>query len=154
MKVLPIALCLLAAVSVWSAPYRNVVNVPFNTRSDGPQSALVIDVPAGTRSATELRQLVLQKAVPLQREQVRLMAKQVQRWKQLGVLPKDAQIAVDTLVVLRENGKIITPPRTRYGNGTLSFTFEGWNATQEGISAPSYRCSRASYRRGVRQASR
>jgi hypothetical protein len=131
MKVLPIALCLLAAVSVWSAPYRNVVNVPFNTRSDGPQSALVIDVPAGTRSATELRQLVLQKAVPLQREQVRLMAKQVQRWKQLGVLPKDAQIAVDTLVVLRENGKIITPPRTRYGNGTLSFTFEGWNATQE-----------------------
>ncbi|MCL6475322.1 MAG: hypothetical protein K6U75_09755 [Firmicutes bacterium] len=131
MRIWSVALCLLAAASAWSAPYRNVVNVPFNTRSDGPQSALVIDVPAGTRSAAGLRQLVLQKAVPVQREQVRLMAQQVRRWKQRGVLPKDAQIAIDTLVVLRENGRIITPPRTRYGNGTLSFTFEGWNATQE-----------------------
>jgi hypothetical protein len=131
MKMLSVALCLLAAASVWSAPYRNVVNVPFNTRSNGPQGALVIDVPAGTRSATDLRRLVLQKAVPVQREQVRVMAQQVRRWKERGVLPRDAQIAVDTLVVMRENGKIITPPRTRYGNGTLSFTYEGWSALQE-----------------------
>jgi len=131
MKMLSVVLCLLAASSVWSAPYRNVVNVPFNTRSDGPQGALVIDVPASTRSINDLRQLVLQKAVPVQREQVRLMAQQVRRWKQRGVLPKDAQIAIDTLVVLRENGKIVQPPRTRYGDGTLSFAFEGWNATQE-----------------------
>jgi hypothetical protein len=131
MKMLSVVLCLLAASSVWSAPYRNVVNVPFNTRSDGPQGALVIDVPASTRSINDLRQLVLQKAVPVQREQVRLMAQQVRRWKQRGVLPKDAQIAIDTLVVLRENGKIVQPPRTRYGDGTLSFMFEGWDATQE-----------------------
>jgi len=131
MRLWCVVLCLLAATTAWSAPYRNVVNVPFNTRSDGPQGALVIDVPAGSRSTTDLRQLVLQKAAPVQREQVRLMAQQVRRWKQLGVLPRDAQIAIDTLVVLRENGRIITPPRTRYGNGTLSFTFEGWNATQE-----------------------
>ncbi len=124
-------LLLLAAGAAWSGPYRNVVNVPFNTRSDGPQSAFVIDVPAGTRSATDLRQVVLQQAVPVQRAQVQVVANQVRRWKQTGALPAEAQVGVDMVVVLREGGRIIQPARTRYGDGTLSFTFEGWSAAQE-----------------------
>lgn len=123
--------CLLATTVAWSGPYRNVVNVPFNTRSEGPQSALVIDVPAGTRSATDLRQLVIQQAVPIQRAQVQAIARQVKRWKQQRALPQNAQIGVDMLVVLREGGRIIQPARTRYGDGTLSFTFEGWSPVQE-----------------------
>lgn len=126
-----VPLCLLATAIAWSGPYRNVVNVPFNTRSDGPQGALVIDVPAGTRSATDLRQLVIQQAVPIQRAQVQAIARQMKRWKQQRALPQNAQIGVDMLVVLREGGRIIQPARTRYGGGTLSFTFEGWLSTQE-----------------------
>lgn len=126
-----VPLCILATAVAWSGPYRNVVNVPFNTRSDGPQSALVIDVPAGTRSVTDLRRLVLQQAVPLQRAQVQVVAQQVKRWKQRRTLPQNAQIGVDMLVVLREGGRIIQPARTRYGGGTLSFTFEGWSSEQE-----------------------
>lgn len=131
MKWLPTVLCLLATACAWSSPYHNVVNVPFNTRSNGPQGALVIDVPAGTRSAGDLRRLVLQQAVPIQRAQVQAVARQVSRWKERGVLPSGAQISVDTIVFLREGGRIIQPARTRYGDGTLSFTFEGWSATQE-----------------------
>lgn len=126
-----VPLCLLATTVAWSGPYRNVVNVPFNTRSDGPQGAPVIDVPAGTRSAADLRRLVLQQAVPIQRAQVQAVGQQVRRWKQRRVLPQEAQIGVDMVVVLRERGKIIQPARTRYGDGTLSFTFEGWSATQQ-----------------------
>lgn len=131
MKWLSALPCLLVATVAWSAPYRNVVNVPFNTRSDGPQGALVIDVPAGNRSAPDLRQLVLKHAVPIQRAQVQAVAQQVRRWKQWGVLPVDAQVGVDMLVVLRDGGKIVQPARTRYGDGTLTFTFEGWDAVQE-----------------------
>ncbi|NSW79792.1 MAG: hypothetical protein HPY54_12240 [Chthonomonadetes bacterium] len=131
MKWLPTVLCLLATACAWSSPYRNVVNVPFNTRSNGPQGALVIDVPVGTRSAGDLRRLVLQQAVPIQRAQVQAVAQQVKRWKERGVLPSGAQISVDTIVFLRDGGRIIQPARTRYGDGTLSFTFEGWSATQE-----------------------
>lgn len=126
-----VPLCLLATTVAWSGPYRNVVNVPFNTRSDGPQSVLVIDVPAGTRSATDLRRLVIQQAVPIQRAQVQAIARQVKRWKQQRALPQNAQIGVDMLVVLREGDRIIQPARTRYGDGTLSFLFEGWSSTQE-----------------------
>lgn len=131
MKWLAGLLCLLAAVPAWSAPYRNVVNVPFNTRSDGPQSALVIDVPAGTRSATDIHQLVLQRAVPIQRAQVQMLARQVRRWKQHGALPPNAQVSIDTVVLLREGGRIVRPVRTRYGGGTLTFTFQGWTPIQE-----------------------
>ncbi|MGC8783990.1 MAG: FlgD immunoglobulin-like domain containing protein [Armatimonadota bacterium] len=131
MKWLSATLCLLATAVAWSGPYRNVVNVPFSTRSNGPQGALVIDVPAGSRSATDLRRLVVEKAVPVQRAQVQQVAQQVRRWKQIGALPQNARVAVDILVVLREGGKIIQPARTRYGGGTLSFTFEGWDAGQE-----------------------
>lgn len=131
MKGLPVLLCLLVTAVAWSAPYHNVLNVPFHTRSNGPQGALVIDVPAGNRSATDLRRLVLEKAVPVQRAQVQQVAQQVRRWKRIGALPQNAQVGVDTLVVLRDGGKIIQPARTRYGDGTLSFTFEGWNAVQE-----------------------
>lgn len=131
MKWLSAWLCFLVATAAWSVPYRNVVNVPFNTRSNGPQGALVIDVPAGSRSAADLRQLVLKQAVPIQRAHVQTVAQQMRRWKQRGVLPENAQMAVDMLVVLRDGGKIVQPARTRYGDGTLSFTFEGWNAGQE-----------------------
>lgn len=131
MKWLSATLCLVVTAVAWSAPYRNVVNVPFNTRSNGPQGALVIDIPAGSRSTTDLRQLVLKQAVPIQRAQVQAVAQQVKRWKQRGVLPQSAQVGVDMLVVLREGGKIVQPARTRYGDGTLSFTFEGWDAGQE-----------------------
>ncbi|MDW8321128.1 MAG: FlgD immunoglobulin-like domain containing protein [Armatimonadota bacterium] len=131
MKWLPALLCLFATAFAWSAPYHNVVNVPFHTRSNGPQGALVIDVPAGSRSAADLRQLVLKQAVPIQRAHVQMVAQQVQRWKQRGLLPQNAQVGVDLLVVLRSGGKIVQPARTRYGNGTLSFTFEGWNTAQE-----------------------
>ncbi|MDW8105263.1 MAG: FlgD immunoglobulin-like domain containing protein [Armatimonadota bacterium] len=124
-------LTLLAATAAWSTPYYNVVNAPFNTRSNGPQGALVIDVPAGTRSATELRQLVIERAAPVQRAQVRMLAQQVRRWKQRGALPESVQVSVDTLVVLRQGGQILRPPRTRYGDGTLSFVFEGWDGAQE-----------------------
>lgn len=131
MKWLSGFLCLLAASTAWSAPYRNVVNVPFNTRSDGPQSALVIDIPTGTRSATELRQFVLEQAVPIQRAQVQAVARQVRKWKQLGILPGSAQPSVDMVVLLREGGRIVHPARTRFGDGTLSFAFEGWEPAQE-----------------------
>ncbi len=124
-------LFLLAAGAAWSGPYRNVVNVPFNTRSDGPQAALVIDVPAGTRSPADWRQIVLQQAVPIQRAQVQAVAQQVRAWKQRGALPPNAQVGVDMLVILREGGRVIQPARTRYGDGTLSFSYEGWNAVQE-----------------------
>lgn len=130
MKWLSVTLCLVTTVA-WSAPYRNVVNMPFNTRSNGPQGALVIDAPAGGRSAADLRQLVLKQAVPIQRAQVQMLAQQVRRWKQRGVLPESIQVGVDTLVVLRDGGKIVQPGRTRYGDGTLSFVFEGWDAGQE-----------------------
>lgn len=131
MKWLSATLFLLVTTVTWSAPYRNVVNVPFNTRSNGPQGALVIDVPAGSRSATDLRQLVLTQALPVQKAQVQRVAQQVRRWKQVGALPQNAQVGVDMLVVLRDGSKIVQPARTRYGDGTLSFAFEGWDAGKE-----------------------
>lgn len=123
--------CLLAATVAWSSPYYNVVNAPFHTRSNGPQGALVVDVPAGTRSASDLRQLVVERATPVHQAHVQMVAQQVRRWKQRGALPERVRVGVDTLVVLQQGGQLLRPPRTRYGDGTLSFAFEGWDATQE-----------------------
>lgn len=126
-----LAWCLIAAGMAEGSPYHNVVNAPFNTRSNGPQSALVVDVPAGRRSAGDLRQIVLERAAPVHQTHVQMVAHQVRRWKQRSILPERVRVSVDSLVVLRQGGQILRPARSRYGDGTLSFAFEGWEPGQE-----------------------
>lgn len=51
-RLLPIAACLFAAAAARAqAPYRNVVNTRFHAVGNGPQSSLIVDVPAGTDRA-------------------------------------------------------------------------------------------------------
>ncbi len=112
------ALSLCAPALAQRSPYRNLVNQPFATISSGPQSSVVLDVPRGKDIPTAVEMRLRKEWQARSRALSSGLAKQ----KRPGVFP------VSTLVTVRQNGRIVTPPVTRaFGNGQLTFTFENFN---------------------------
>ena len=100
------------------SPYRNLVNQPFATISSGPQSSVVLDVPRGKDIPTAVETRLRTEWKARSRSLSAGLTKQQRR----SVLP------ISTLVTVRQNGRIVTPPVTRaFGDGQLTFTFENFN---------------------------
>lgn len=103
------------------SPYKNIVNQPFATISNGPQSSVVLEVPTGRDipSAVETR---------LRKEwqaRTRALSAGLRKQTRRSILP------VSTLVTVRQSGRIVTPRVTRaFGDGQLTFTFENFNGAQ------------------------
>ena len=108
------------------APYRNLVNRRFATVSSGPQSALVVDLPASVDSARRAA-LVEDKLRALWRRQASGMAS---RPRPAAKGKRAPLTVVSTVVMGRTGGRLQIPKRnvTRgFGGGTLTFAFENFN---------------------------
>lgn len=107
--------------------YRNVVNRPFATVSDGPQNVIVIDIDQLGRAPDALERLIRERSLRAARAQIQAVRPLIQFWKSKGLVPHDFRLPIQQTVVLRRNGRLILPDRTRnggLGNGTLTFQFQ------------------------------
>ncbi len=103
--------------------YRNTVNLPFQTVSNGPQNVIVIDIDRVGRSPEAIDRLIRERVVNATRAQIQGARPLIRYYKQMGFLPEDYRVPIIHTVVLRRNGQLILPSRTRseLGNGTLTF---------------------------------
>ncbi len=122
------ALALQMVAPVWaqgSGPFRNVVNRRFATVSNGPQSAVVVDVPAGADTA-QRDKLVADRLRATFRRQAQALASSRARIRTSGKLPL---LALSQVVAVRQSGRLVVPERktTRNGDNRLDVVFEGFN---------------------------
>ncbi len=107
--------------------YRNIVNRPFETVSNGPQNVIVVDVDRVGRSPDAIDRLIRERVEQATRAQIAGIRPLIRLYKQMGLLPPDYQIPIMHTVVLRRNGRLILPTRTRdggLGNGTLTIQIQ------------------------------
>ena len=111
-------------VSACGQIYRNVVNKPFAAVSNGPQNLVIVDIDRVGRSAEAIDRLVRQRVEQVARAQIQGVRTLIRLYKQYGLLPNDYRVPLIHTVVLRRNGQLLLPTRSRdggLGNGTLSF---------------------------------
>ena len=114
--------------------YRNIVDQRFATVSDGPQSTVVLDVPANASTRDE--EDVAERGA-------------VASWKAraISLAPRLAALAranhgrreiipISTLIEIRKGGRLVLPSASRartraVGGGNLTFTFTGFAATDQ-----------------------
>ncbi|GIV08153.1 MAG: hypothetical protein KatS3mg019_0244 [Fimbriimonadales bacterium] len=124
MKWVLTALTVTFAVCAQAQFYRNVVNRPFETVSNGPQQVIVIDIDRVGRSPEAIDRLIQARVEQATRAQIQGARAQIRLLKQLGLLPESYRLPILHAVVLRRNGELLLPQRTRsdgLGNGALSF---------------------------------
>lgn len=125
---------LLALAALWltgsafaQTRYRNLVNNKFATVSNGPQSAVVVDVsksatPAQIDSAVETRLKQLWKSSSRS-------VKSANRGR--AKTAKRANYPMSNVVLVRQDGKLVLKAPTRQvGGGTLNFTFSNFQGKQ------------------------
>lgn len=121
--------------------YVNVVNKRFATVSNGPQSALVVDVPGGAGGSV-IADAVKRRVRADWTARTRALAPQVEQARRMGVLKGRGTIPISTLVTVRQNGRMVAPPPSRsrqVGGGTLTFTYTGFAGVQiNGVPAEEF----------------
>ncbi|MFM7320978.1 MAG: FlgD immunoglobulin-like domain containing protein [Armatimonadota bacterium] len=130
LRLIAAAALLMAAIplpnaSAQGAPYRNLVNRRFATVSSGPQSALIVDLPAGVDAARRAN-LVEDRLRTLWRRQAAGLRPRPGTAK-AGKRPP--LTVVSTVVLGRTDGRLQIPRRTvtrGFGGGTLTFAFENF----------------------------
>jgi hypothetical protein len=104
--------------------YRNVVNTRFRTVSNGPQSAIIVDVKDPNDSAS-VRRAVLEKAAQVYQSRRAALQQEIQFLKRRGVIKPNETLALADAAIVRVGGKLMLPDnRTRNGSpNELTFTF-------------------------------
>ncbi|MCD6359453.1 MAG: hypothetical protein J7M38_01230 [Armatimonadetes bacterium] len=131
--------CALLAGAAAGSPFRNVVNKPFASVSNGPQGAIVVYDDAAQTAATGMNGV--RSAVAAQHSPQGLRrAQRTLRWLQRhGLKSPRAHLAFPRRVVHVKNGRIVAPDlmhaaqtSAKLGEPTneLRFTFEGFNDTE------------------------
>ncbi|MCS7300081.1 MAG: hypothetical protein NZ556_00800 [Fimbriimonadales bacterium] len=118
------ALAVLICAAAQAQQYRNIVNRPFETVSNGPQNVIVVDIDRVGRSSEAVDRLIRAHVERATRAQIQGARAQIRLYKQLGLLPENYRLPILHTVVLRRNGELILPSRTRsdgLGNGALTF---------------------------------
>ncbi|MCS6775331.1 MAG: FlgD immunoglobulin-like domain containing protein [Chloroherpetonaceae bacterium] len=115
--------------------YRNLVNTRFRTVSNGPQSALIVDV-KDPQDGAEVRRRVLQAAAARGSARATALAQELAFLRQRGVIRPGQPLDLVDAVIVRHNGRLQLPAgrrdRGRGPNDELTFNFvttgEGaWN---------------------------
>ncbi len=118
-----------------SRRYNNILNQRFNTISDGPQSALIVDAPRGG-TAADTDRVVLGAVKREWAARARSLGPQTASWRRMGVL-KNGAFPVSTIIRVRDTqtGRLVTPPASRVtravGNGEITFRYTGFSGTDE-----------------------
>ncbi|MFN7162837.1 MAG: hypothetical protein ACK4NB_07205, partial [Fimbriimonadales bacterium] len=118
------ALAAITVATTHAQVYRNLVNRPFETISNGPQHVIVVDIDRVGRSPEAVDRLIRARVEQATRAQIQGARAQIRLYKQLGLLPEEYRLPILHTVVLRRNGELMLPARTRsdgLGNGSLSF---------------------------------
>lgn len=118
------ALIILSLASIGAQVYRNTVNEPFGAVSNGPQNLIVVDIDRVGRSPEAIDNLIRQRVAQVTRAQIQGARPLIQFYKRMGLLPEAYQLPILHTVVLRRNGQLLYPTRTRnggLGNGQLTF---------------------------------
>ncbi len=133
-----LVVCAVVAGCAHASPFRNVVNEPFATVSNGPQGAIVVEDgpmrPAGAASIshairTQHSHQMLERALHT-----------LQLMQRNGLKSPRARVTFPRRVVHLRDGRIVAPDlmRTRAAGtqiggptNTLSFTFQGFTAAEE-----------------------
>jgi len=128
-----VAIFLLSLIRAQAQDYRNIVNLPFNTVTNGPQSALVVDVDDPNNQSAVLQ--AIQNRLRATRGTTRLMEKQLEYLSRFGLVKPGHRVQVYHTVVLRSGGRLLLnpPPRTRQETPKVQFvitTQEGWSLQQ------------------------
>jgi hypothetical protein len=89
--------------------YRNLVNRPFETVSNGPQHVIVVDIDRVGRSPEAIDRLIRAHVERATRAQIQGARPLIRLYKQLGLLPEDYRLPILHTVVLRRNGELILP---------------------------------------------
>lgn len=122
-RLLPFALLLGLA---FGQGYRNVVNRPFATVSNGPQSVLIVDLDRVGRSPESVRRAVQERVYQVTRVQIESARPVIRLWKRYGLVGNEYRFPIHQVVLLRQSGRLILPPPSRgdgLGNGTLRMQF-------------------------------
>lgn len=114
-------------------PFRNTVNVPFHSRCNGPQGAIVVRHQRGVVQPAALGQSVYAQHSPVK---LRQAAASFARLQRRGLKSRRGEVRFPRTVVHTLGDRLVQPDllRTQQGGGpgnptnTLTFTFEGWNA--------------------------
>lgn len=125
------ALLGLAPAGGWAQRYVNVVNQKFATVSNGPQSSLIVDVPAGASRAA-VTTAVDTRVRADWGARARAAKGQIAALRRAGILKGDRALPITTLVTVRQGGRLVLPERkTRQAGGGLTFSYTGWDAPSE-----------------------
>ncbi len=128
-------LCAVAKPAAAQQPYRNLVNMRFRTISNGPQSALIVDVKDANDQAA-VHEAVLRQYQALQQARAPLVQRELAFLRQHHGLQANVPLDIGDTVILRQNGRLVLP---RAANGLtravndLTFTIPtsgtgGWSA--------------------------
>lgn len=103
--------------------YRNISNQRFRTISNGPQSALIVDVANPADIAAVRKAAHAQYAAQLQAQQSSLQ-QEIKYLRRNNLIRKDQNLVLAGAAIARTNGRLALPPvqRTRAG-GDITFTF-------------------------------
>ncbi len=103
--------------------YRNIVNTRFRTVSNGPQSAVIVDV-KNPNDAAEVRRAVTEKVGKLYESRRETMQRELQFLWQKGIIKNGESLAIADAAIIRSNGKLMLPDNhTRAVNPNNEITF-------------------------------
>ncbi|MFW5867166.1 MAG: hypothetical protein ACOCX2_05080, partial [Armatimonadota bacterium] len=133
-------IALLSCSVALAGPFRNTVNEPFATVSDGPQGAIVVDGSAVSTAAA--RESAVERAIRSQHAENSLRRAQhsLRTLQRLGLKSPEARATFPRRLVHLKDGKIVAPDlmqaaqmNTRLGDPTneLRFSFEGFSQGDE-----------------------
>ena len=119
--------------------YRNIVNTRFRTVSNGPQSAVIVDV-KNPNDTAEVRRAVSDKVGKLYESRREVMQRELQFLRQKGVIKNGESPAFADAAIIRSGGKLMLPDnhtRAVIPNNEITFTFptsgEGaWSVQEAG----------------------
>jgi hypothetical protein len=105
--------------------YRNILNRPFHTIGNGPQSVVVVDV-AHPNDRNEVQQAIAQRIRQVMQTRAAAVAPEIAALRRLHAFPLNHQIPVVDMVVVRHNGQILLPQAPQVGrsvpaNNKLTF---------------------------------
>ena len=116
--------------------YRNVVNAPFNTVSNGPLQAIIVDVPT-TADRAAVDRAVAARVIAARRQREPIIQREMEAVRRFGI--NRITPGIPDIVLVRQNGRLALPVsgRTR-GHDANNLTFDflpdgqpgGWTVAQ------------------------
>ncbi len=122
----PVAICLAALALCMAAlcahpaaaqqPYRNIVNQRFHTISNGPQSAVIVDV-ANPDDEAAVRRAVTQQMAAVNQARLPGLQREIAFLRKHGRLKPNQSIPIVDTVLLRHNGRLVLPAQRHITRG-------------------------------------